>query len=203
MDPSSGAVINPLFCVPYPTDLAFKTKPLRKRYLATVDAAGNILFKTKHYWLGGFTQLRDAAGHTVFTMKPKFITLHGRWQAFRGDSMEAKDLVFSIKRSSFLQFYDEWFVYLAGNTEEENCDFRVTGSYRKKNYTIYKGDSSFVVAQFAKDHKLNLQLKHAFGATISANCDHSFVAALIVIFRMVYVRKSAASSHMRTVHHRA
>ncbi|PKU76093.1 Protein LURP-one-related 15 [Dendrobium catenatum] len=104
--------------------LGFPNAKGKKRYLATVDAAGNTIFKTKHYWLGGFTQLRDAAGYTVLTMKPKFITWHDRWQAFRGDSMEAKDLVFSIMRSCFLQFYDEWFVYLGGNTEEKTYDFR-------------------------------------------------------------------------------
>ncbi|XP_028555757.1 protein LURP-one-related 15-like [Dendrobium catenatum] len=129
----------------------------QKWYLATVDAAGNTIFKTKHYWLGGFTQLQDAAGYTELTMKPKFITWHGRWQAFMGDSMKAKDLVFSIMRSSFLQFYDEWFVYLGGKTEENTYDFRVTGSYRKKNYTIYKGDSSSVVAQM--DCRRTLEVK--------------------------------------------
>lgn len=191
MDSSSNAIINPLFCVPYPIDLAFTTKPpgdKKSSLLAAVDAAGNVLFRAKDSFWGGSTELRDAAGQTILTMKTKFWTLHERWQAFRGESTEAKDLIFSIKRSSAFQIHDEWFVYLADNTKEENCDFKIVGSYSKKNYTIYKGNSSFVVAQLTKEHKLNLALKKkTFGATISANCDYSFVTALITIFHVVYV----------------
>ncbi|KAL0928903.1 hypothetical protein M5K25_000834 [Dendrobium thyrsiflorum] len=151
MDSSQVAVINPLFCATYPIDLAFTTKPpgdKKSRGLAsTVDAAGNVVFRAKHSSWAGFTQLRDASGHTILTMKEKFWSWHGRWQAFAGESTEAKDLLFSITRSSAWQFHDEWFVFLAANTKEENCDFKIVGSYRKKNYTIFKGDSSFVVAQ--------------------------------------------------------
>ncbi|KAH0470903.1 hypothetical protein IEQ34_000626 [Dendrobium chrysotoxum] len=196
MDSSQVAVINPLFCAAYPIDLAFTTKPpgdKKRRGLAAVDAAGNVVFRAKHSSWGGFTQLRDASGHTILTMKAKFWSWHGRWQAFAGESTEAKDLVFSIKRSSAWQFHDEWFVFLAANTTEENCDFKIVGSYSKKNYTIFKGDSSFVVAQLTKHHKLNMTLKHAFGASISANCDHSFVAALITIFHEIDASRNAAA----------
>ncbi|XP_020585931.1 protein LURP-one-related 15-like [Phalaenopsis equestris] len=190
MDSASTAVINPLFCTPYPIDLAFTTKPpghKKSGPLAAVDAAGNVLFRAQDSSWGGFTQLSDAAGHTILTMKAKFRTMHHRWQAFRGESTEGTDLLFTLRRSSAFQLHDEWFVFLAANAKEENCDFKIVGSYSKKNYTIYKGDSSFVVAQLSKEHKLNLELeKHAFGATITANCDYSFVVALIAIFHVVY-----------------
>ncbi|KAK8954930.1 Protein LURP-one-related 15 [Platanthera zijinensis] len=190
MDTGTVAVVNPLFCAPYPIDLAFTSKSpnfVRRGGLTAVDSAGKVLFRAKDSFLGGFTQLQDAAGHTLLTMKAKRMSVHGRWQAFAGDGTEAPDLLFSVKKSSYLQFHEEWVVYLAANTKEDECDFKIKGSYRKKNFTIYRGDSSSVVAQLTKKHKLNVLPKsHAFGATISPNCDYSFITALIAIFRMVY-----------------
>ncbi|KAG0452453.1 hypothetical protein HPP92_024854 [Vanilla planifolia] len=199
MDPHSKAsppppssthlvVINPTFCVPYPLNLAFTTKTPQHKSgeLAAMDSAGNIVFQSKASSLG-FTQLVDVAGHTLLTMKSKFRSFHERWQAFAGDSTKTNDLIFSIRRSSALQIHDEWLVFLAGNTREEVCDFKIIGNYRKKNCTIYRGDSSSVIAQLRKDHGLNLILhKHAFGVTISPSCDYSFVAALIAIFHVIY-----------------
>ncbi|PKU79330.1 protein LURP-one-related 15-like [Dendrobium catenatum] len=196
MDSSQVAVINPLFYAAYPIDLAFTTKPpgdKKRGGLATVDAAGNVVFRANKSSWGGFTQLRDASGHTILTVQDKFWSWHSRWQAFAGESTEAKDLLFSIKRSSAWKIHDEWFVFLAVNTKEENCDFKIVGSYSKKNYTIFKGDSSFVVAQLTKQHELKMTLKHAFGASISANCDYSFVAALITIFHEIDATRNVAT----------
>lgn len=110
------------------------------------------------------------------------------WQVFAGDSTEKKDLIFRMKRSTcVLQSNEEWLVYLAANTTKEKFNFKMIGNRRKMNYTIYSADSNFVVAQITKEHKLNFPLeKHAFGATISPNCDYSFVAALIGMFHFVY-----------------
>ncbi|KAI0531180.1 hypothetical protein KFK09_000733 [Dendrobium nobile] len=198
MDSSQVAVNNPLFYAAYPIDLAFTAKPPGDKKhggLAAVDAAGNVIFRALKSSWGGFTQLRDASGHTILTVQEKFWSWHSRWQAFAGESTEAKDLLFSIKRSSAWQIHDEWFVFLAANTKEEKCDFKIVGSYSKKNYTIFKGDSSFVVAQLTKQHKLNITLKHAFGASISANCDYSFVAALITIFHEIEAARNAAAGN--------
>ncbi|KAG0453551.1 hypothetical protein HPP92_024855 [Vanilla planifolia] len=200
MDPHSKAsppppssthlvVINPMFCVPYPLNLAFTTKTPQHKSgeLAAVDSAGNIVFQSKASSFG-FTQLIDGSGHTLLTMKSKFWSFRERWQAFAGDSTKTNDLIFSIRRSSALQFHDDWLVFLSGNTREKVCDFKITGNYRKKNYTIYRGDSSSVIAQLRKKHGLNLTIhKHAFGVTISPCCDYSFVAALIAIFHIIYV----------------
>ncbi|PKA65377.1 Protein LURP-one-related 15 [Apostasia shenzhenica] len=183
---SSGAVINPLFCVGYPLDLAFTTKAPgdKSGQLSTVDSSGNTIFRAKRLAWSGFTQLVDLAGHPVVTMKAKFRTMHDRWQVFAGESTEPKDLLFSLKRTSTFQLHDEWVVFLAANTKEEECDFKITGSYRKKNYSIYRGNSSLAVAQMIKEHKLaGLSLgKHAYGASISPNCDYAFVCALAAIF---------------------
>ncbi|KAG0452454.1 hypothetical protein HPP92_025118 [Vanilla planifolia] len=159
MDPHSKAsppppssthlvVINPMFCVPYPLNLAFTTKTPQHKSgeLAAVDSAGNIVFQSKASSFG-FTQLIDGSGHTLLTMKSKFWSFRERWQAFAGDSTKTNDLIFSIRRSSALQFHDDWLVFLSGNTREKVCDFKITGNYRKKNYTIYRGDSSSVIAQ--------------------------------------------------------
>ncbi|PKA65378.1 Protein LURP-one-related 15 [Apostasia shenzhenica] len=195
---SSGAVINPRFCVGYPLDLAFTTKAPggQRGQLSTVDSSGNTIFRAKRSTWSGFTQLLDAAGHPVVTMKAKFRTMHDRWQVFAGESTEPKDLLFSLKRTSTFQLHDEWVVFLAANTKEEECDFKITGSYRKKNYSIYRGNSSLVVAQMIKEHKLaGLSLgKHAYGASISPNCDYAFVSALAAIFHELELRRRRAAA---------
>ncbi|KAK8967657.1 Protein LURP-one-related 13 [Platanthera guangdongensis] len=186
MDMGMVAVVNPLFCVPYPIDLAFTSKSpnyVRTGGFTAVDSAGKVLFRAKNSFLGGFTLLQDAAGNTLLTMKAKLMSMHGRWQVFAGDGTEVQDLLFNIKKSSYVQFHDEWVVYLAANTKEDECDFKIKGSYRKKNFTIYRGESSSVVAQLTKKHKLHVLPKsQAFGATINPNCDYSFITALIAIF---------------------
>ncbi|RZR83808.1 hypothetical protein BHM03_00010503 [Ensete ventricosum] len=74
-------------------------------------------------------------------------SLHDRWQVFKGDSSDPKDLLFSVRRSSPLQFKTVLDVFLAANTKEEACDFKMKGSYRKRSCTVYKGDASTVAAQ--------------------------------------------------------
>ncbi|KAK8959908.1 hypothetical protein KSP40_PGU006114 [Platanthera guangdongensis] len=134
------------------------------------------------------THFQDVRRRTLLTMMTKVVTVHDSWQAFAGDSTDDKDRVFNMRRrSSNTPSEDVWLVFLVANTKEEVCDFKIIGSYHKKIYTFYKGDSSSIVAQVTKEHNVKLsKKKETFGATISANCDYAFVAALITIFRMVY-----------------
>jgi hypothetical protein len=72
---------------------------------------------------------------------------HYRWKVFRGDSTNSGDLLFSVKRSSMFRFKTTLHVFLASNTREEVCDFKVKGTFSERSCVIYAGDSSTVVAQ--------------------------------------------------------
>jgi len=75
------------------------------------------------------------------------MTAHDRWQAFRGDSTDAKDLIFSLKRSSLIHFKTKLDVFLANNTKEDVCDFKVKGSWFERSCIVYAGESQTIVAQ--------------------------------------------------------
>jgi hypothetical protein len=75
------------------------------------------------------------------------LTAHRRWKVFRGDSSHDKDFLFSVKKSSLLQVKTKLDVFLASNTKEDVCDFKIEGSWFERSCTIYAGDSSTIVAQ--------------------------------------------------------
>jgi hypothetical protein len=75
------------------------------------------------------------------------MSAHDRWQVFRGESVEESDLIFSIKRSSILQLKAKLHVFLANNTKEDVCDFKVEGSWSERSCVVYAGESSSIIAQ--------------------------------------------------------
>jgi len=61
--------------------------------------------------------------------------------------MEMKDLIFSVKRSSFFQLKTKLDVFLANNTKEQVCDFKVKGSWFERSCVVNAGESLTIVAQ--------------------------------------------------------
>lgn len=157
--PSFGgavAVISPQYCGPHPIDLAIakKVKVFSSGNYDISDTNGNILFKVKDVstFMHRRRVLLDGAGNPIVTLREKAISQHHRWQVFRGQSTEPRDLIFSAKISSGWSFRTTKFdVFLANNTREDVCDFRVvkssSWSFEPSSYTIYAGKSSAIVAQ--------------------------------------------------------
>ncbi|KAK9289584.1 hypothetical protein L1049_007740 [Liquidambar formosana] len=181
-------VISPLFCTPYPVDLAIVRKftILTDGNYVVKDANGNILFKVK----GSFLDMRnrrvllDAAGNPIVTLRQKIMSAHSRWKVFRGDSSDTdQDLLFSAKQSSFIQLKTKLDVFLASNTAEEVCDFKVRGSWWGGSCVIYAGDSSTIVAEMHKKQSIQSLFlgKDKFMVTVHPNMDYAFIVALIVI----------------------
>ncbi|RRT80546.1 hypothetical protein B296_00018466 [Ensete ventricosum] len=183
------AIVDPRFCASYPIDLTFFVDAswLNRDHLAVTDTNGNVVFKVevRKRSLRSWQVVVDASGKPVISMREKLRSVHDRWQVFKGDSSDPKDLLFSVRRSSPLQFKTVLDVFLAANTKEEACDFKMKGSYRKRSCTVYKGDASTVAAQviMSKEYKfVNSSVsKEAFGVAINPNTDYSFIAALVII----------------------
>lgn len=190
--PGWVAVVSPQFCAPYPVDLTVTKKAisLSDGDFAVTDVNGGVLFKVK----GTLLSLRDrrvlldAAGHPLLSMQQKIMSTHGRWQVFRGESSDAKDLLFSIKKSSLIQFKTKLDVFLAANTSEHACDFKIKGSYFERSCTVCVGDSNTIVAQMSRKYTVkNLVLgRDTFGVTVYPNVDYAFIVALVVILDEIY-----------------
>lgn len=180
-------IIGPQFCCPHPVDLAIVRKVLSMTdgNFGVTDVNGNILFRVKGAFLSLHDRrvLLDVAGYPIVSLRQKTFSAHRRWQVFRGDSSDSRDLLFSVKQSSLFQFKTKLDVFLANNTTEQICDFKVKGSWLERSCTVYAGESSTVVAQMHKKHTVQSVLlgKDKFTVTVYPNMDYAFIVALIVI----------------------
>jgi len=75
------------------------------------------------------------------------MTAHNRWQVFRGKSDQADDLIFNIQEHHMIQLKTKLDVFLAKNTEENDCDFRVKGTWSGISYVVYAVPSNNIIAQ--------------------------------------------------------
>ncbi|PIN01904.1 hypothetical protein CDL12_25589 [Handroanthus impetiginosus] len=188
---SPVAVISPQFCVGYPVDLTIvrKLMTLSEGNFGVTDVNGNIMFRVKGklFSLHDRRVLLDAAGNPVVTFQQKLLSAHRRWQVFRGESTDAKDLLFSVKKSSLIQFKTKLDVCLASNTKEEKCDFKIEGSWLERSCVIYAGNSNNIIAQMHKKHTAQSILlgKDTFGVTVYPNVDYAFIVALVVILEEI------------------
>ncbi|MBA0798227.1 hypothetical protein Gohar_008840, partial [Gossypium harknessii] len=145
------SIISSHFCAPYPIDLAIirNVLTISDGSFVVTDINGNIVFKVKGAFLSVHDRrvLLDGAGNPIVTLKQKLMSAHDRWQVFKGDSTDSSDLLFSAKRSSMFQLKTKLDVFLANNTKEEVCDFKVKGSWLERSCVVYAGESSTIVAQ--------------------------------------------------------
>lgn len=191
--PNSAIVFGPQFLAPYPVDLQVVRKlmsdVLTDGNFAVTDMNGNIMFKVK----GKFLSIRDrrvlldTAGNPLATLRPKLMTAHDRWQVFRGESTDDKDLIFTVKKSSLIQLKTKLHVFLGSNNKEDACDFRVEGSWLERSCTIYAGESNTIVAQMHKKHTVQSVMlgKDKFVVTVYPNVDYAFIVSLIVILNAI------------------
>lgn len=181
------AVVGPQFCAPYPVDLimAKKLMTIAEGSFAVTDVNGNVMFKVKGsvFSLHDSRLLLDASGNPIVSLRQKILTAHRRWEVYRGDSSNSKDLLFSAKKSSMLQLKTELEVFLAANTKEDVPDFKVKGSWFERSCTIYLGNSSTIIAQMHKKHSVQSLVlgKDTFAVTVYPHVDYAFIVALVVI----------------------
>lgn len=185
------AVVGQQFCAPYPVDLSIVRKLLKitEGNFSVTDVNGNVMFtvKGKFFSLHDKRVLLDASGQPVLTLKQKALSMHRRWEAFRGESTDSKDLLFSVRKSSMFQFKTQLDVFFSANTKEDNCDFKVKGSWLERSCTITLGDTSTIIAQMHRKHTASSILlgKDNFGVTVYPNVDYAFIVAIVVILEEI------------------
>ncbi|KAH8484768.1 hypothetical protein H0E87_026508 [Populus deltoides] len=181
-------VIGQEFVTQHPVDLEMmqKTLSLGMNDCKVTDEDGNLIFqvKSKIATVRDIRYLQDAYGNILVSLKHKLMTAHGRWEVFRGESIEQKDLLFSVKQSSLFQLVSsKLHVFLPSNTTESVPDFRIEGAFIDSSCTIYLGNSNTIVAQMHQQHNLKstIRWKDDFQVTVCPHVDYAFIIVLVVI----------------------
>ncbi|CAM8963723.1 unnamed protein product [Rhodiola kirilowii] len=182
-----AAIVSPQYVSPHPLDLSVVRKfvALTEGNFGVTDLQGNLLFKVKDhlFHIHDHRVLVDANGHPVMTLRKKVRTMHGRWQVFRGDSTEERDLLFTVRETSMIQLKAKLDVFLAHNKDQKVCDYKVKGSFFERSCTVYAGETSNIVAQMHKKMTAGSILldKTKFNITVYPNVDYAFITAIVVI----------------------
>ncbi|MCL7021516.1 hypothetical protein MKW94_005518 [Papaver nudicaule] len=182
---SSVVVISPQYCVPYQVDL-YTAKRVKKitegMHLGVFDINGSNIFKVKPAsgFLTSRLNLVDAAGLPVMSLKPVAFSQHSRWNVYRGDSSESKDVLFTVKLSKIFQSKTNLDVFLASNTAQDVCDFKIKQRDSKTTF-IYRGDSDNIIAEMHMNKAVRDKVrgKETSSVTVYPNVDYAFVIAML------------------------
>ncbi|RCV10157.1 hypothetical protein SEVIR_2G092600v4 [Setaria viridis] len=191
--PTPVAVVSPpQFCAPYavPLTVVKKAISLSGGDFVVTDANGAEMLRVKGavFSVHDRRVLHDAAGQPLVSMREKVFSMHNRWEVFRGDSTNASDLLFTVKKASVFQLKTELDVFLAGNTAQQACDFKIKGSYFERSCAFYLGNSNNMIAQINRKYTAaNVLLgKDTFVVTVFPHVDYVFIAALVVILDEIH-----------------
>ncbi|CAN6209732.1 unnamed protein product [Urochloa humidicola] len=185
-------VVSPQFCAPYvvPLTVTEKALSLSDGDFTVTDANGAVVLRVKGaiFSIHRRRVILDAAGQPILSMQKKVFSMHHRWEVFRGDSSNASDLLFTVKKSSIIQLKTELDVFLASNTAEQVCDFKIKGSYFERSCAFYLGNSNTPIAQMNRQYTVSnvLRGKDTFGVTVFPQVDYVFIAALVVILDEIH-----------------
>ncbi|KAL9337036.1 hypothetical protein Peur_071524 [Populus x canadensis] len=188
-------VIGPQYLAQYPVELAVSTKlwSLGENDFKVSDINGTLIFQVKSKLLSLHDRrfLKDAAGNILVNLRQKIMTMHRKWEAFRGESKEEKDLLFTAKKSKLFQFKTELDVFL-GNNKGEVPDFKVKGGYSESSCSVLLGGSNTMLAQMHRKHSLASTIldTDSFGVTVYPNVDYAFITALVVILDEINADRS-------------
>ncbi|CAL5079350.1 unnamed protein product [Urochloa decumbens] len=194
--PAPLAVVSPQFCAPrtVPLTVTKKAMSFSGGDFTVTDAAGAVVLRVEGVYFSVRSRrvLHDAAGRPILTMERKVFSMHDTWKVFRGDSSSSRDLLFTVKRTSIFQLKTSMGVFLARNTAEQVCDFKIKGSYFERTCAFYRGNSDTMIAQMKRKFTVSNVLlgKDTFCVTVFPNVDYVFIAALVVILDEVHREQS-------------
>lgn len=181
----ANAIISPQYCAPatHPIDLIITTERTVRDNFTVRDINDNIVFTVKSSLVTIVTPrqhrfLVDANGNPILHLRRSLLAADDCWKAYRGESTEPNDLIFTRKRSSLMQLRTKLNVFLANNNTGV-CDFTVKANLSRQSWNVYIGESNNVVAQINKKRG-NIVSREKFMVTVSPNIDYAFIVALIV-----------------------
>ncbi|CAN6360512.1 unnamed protein product [Urochloa humidicola] len=150
--------------------------------MAMHDATGRLAFRVAGGGgEGGGTALFDADGGVLVTLRSSG---QGEWQAFNGNSLEQRYIIFTAKLLSVSSTRKEIHVFIPPRSsfEDSKPSYRLLGSTFRRACTIIKGDS--IVAQTNLLYKLKKTIysRRKFRVTIYPGNDNILVMAMIMTF---------------------
>ncbi|KAI7733334.1 hypothetical protein M8C21_017001 [Ambrosia artemisiifolia] len=176
------SVISPQFIVPYQFNIIVYSFSIGNFVITDMNHRILIMVKPCDTTLHSQRLLFDTNETSIALLREKSMSAHDRWNVFRGESNADSDMIFSTVSSHMIQFKTHLNVFLANKaSRKDKFDFKIKGSWSKRNCTIYMGDSSTIIAQMHKNDGNHTLFKDKFTVTIYPNVDYSFVVALIAI----------------------
>jgi uncharacterized protein YxjI len=185
-------VIGQQFCAPYPVQLTVQRRPFSFSGgdFNALDSAGNLLLTVEGRAFSRRSKriLRDQAGIPLLTIRKKLLSLHGTWEAYRGEGTGKHDLLFTVGMSKLFQSTTSLKVCLGSNS---HTDFKVKGNFFLRTFTIYQGSTT--IAEMRSKYKLsdvNVLWTDTFAITVYPGVDYAFAVALVVILDKISRRES-------------
>ncbi|CAN1123085.1 Protein LURP-one-related 15 [Linum perenne] len=196
-------VISPEYCRGRAIDIALMREALTltDESFAAVDVnSGDILLQVKP----GLSRVHkrklilDPAGNIIVTLQLKSWSIHSKWQAFRGDSTDAKDLIFTTKMDSTDMRKAKMGVFLGKNKSEKVWDFKMKGGFFGSSIIYSAPDPSsttvniVVQVHHPKHHDISdrdqsiYSGKDNYMMRIYPNIDYAFIVSLLVILDDIY-----------------
>ncbi|KAB5561767.1 hypothetical protein DKX38_006724 [Salix brachista] len=165
-------VIGPQYLAQYPVELAVSTKllTLGENDFKVADINGTVIFhvKSKLLTLHDRRYMKDASGNTLVNLRQKVVSVYRRWEAFRGESKEDKDLLFTAKKSKLFQYKTGLDIFLP-NSKGGGPDFKMHRKHSLKSKVLETDN---------------------FGVTVYPNVDYAFIIALVVILDEINADRS-------------
>ncbi|MCL7041156.1 hypothetical protein MKW94_023643 [Papaver nudicaule] len=188
-------MIFPQYCNPYPVDLYIArkvNKVTQGKNFGVFDINGNNIFKVQSKRFSSHVILVTASGFPLMSLKPMRFSLHQRWKVYKGNSSDSKDLLFSVQKSKYLQFNTHLDVFLASNTAECTCDFKIKQDSSRKSCIFYRGNSDNSIAEMHKNKAIEDKLrgKDTFSLAVSANVNDAFVIGMLGVLDEINTPRS-------------
>ena len=152
------------------------------------DPDGNVIFKMDGHALSirDKCTLEDPHGHAILVARKKLRSMHERWEVCKGEHFDDDKLLFSVKKSSLVQFKTHLEVFLNGNDNDEAPDFEVKGNFFEREAQIFHKDQ--LVAEIKRKFTVGNVLldKHTFTVLVCPHVDQAFIATLVIIMDRIH-----------------
>ena len=151
------------------------------------DPDGNVIFRMDGHAFSVRDRctLLDASGCPILNARKKLLSFHDRWEVAVGDDFDDDHIIFTVKKSSVLQFKTHLNVYLKGNDNDDEPDFEVKGNFFERHAEILYKDQ--LVAEIKRKYTVGNVLldKHTFSVVVHSHVDQAFIATLVIILDLI------------------